>query len=357
MTMSRSIILFSDGDLEMTKKLQKQIKNKFNLIQYILVPVDDSIDSYILLKPNRFMAQFAKAHVSFETVIEHKSYIDENSSNHFDVLNTIDRDLDDLTRLIQYLHSLNRIRYVNKLSNSNESAVYEITEFTKFMIDVYDTNDNIIFKKHLSLTSEKGHFGAIEILEKISSLYHPIQYSDIDENLNFLHINSNSWEFKCKAKSSDGVYGYMLPYTKSITFFDKTSIEMISNIIFSTYVYTITYDKKDSEYIDDIAYPFSSLPFEEVQSLKDTCPVRFQDLWCNEIEYFIEYITYLEYIYTQIGFISEMNDFGKYTESYVSETTIDITSYIGTSIHHFTVECSTNKVISIKHILNLISDL
>lgn len=356
--MYQSIILYEDSSTKITSKIQKEINKHNGEISYIFTPVGSGIDSYILQKITEPMIYFKKAIIQFEAVIKHVSQLDEISNNYLTVLQKVDKEVTDITELFQYIHSINRLKYINKLSNSNESAVFDLIEFTMFRLEIHygKYKDNVL-SKYMDLHTEKGEFGPREILKKIKSFYLPIKVRKNDIEI---VLSNGKWYDIKKDKVSfpifqDKLTAYYLPYTSSYTFFNSYQLETIKKTIKGCYVNTITGNTEITS-MDDMRN-YGSLPFETYTQKSETRGIRFHDMWASHAYMFIEYIIYLAYIYQQISFISELNDTNKYEEKYKCVSFIEIELISPQKYRSKMFECNSDTPIEISHILNMLYNI
>ena len=103
--MNQSFLLLKDNTIRSCKKiLQKEINKFYKAIQYILTPIGDMNDSYMLHKVKDYMLNFTRAEVSFTPLIIRNSYIIENQTS-YKLLPAVYKELNSLEELLQYLHS------------------------------------------------------------------------------------------------------------------------------------------------------------------------------------------------------------------------------------------------------------
>lgn len=285
-----SIILNSDHTFKLSKNLQKSIMKYYDLIKYILIPISNSTDSFIIQKPNKYMKIFHHATVQIEFIVIEKSFILEDYGEKISNVNLVSKEFTSLLEFYQYLHSLNRIRYFNKISNSNESAIYDIIDFSKFQITIYDKENKVVYKKDMNLVNQKGTFGVDEILIKIQKVYDPILLKKFTnkkftENLKTLHL-----------------VPIFMPYTKSVLFYPSNLVQYLSNNIKSLYgSIMVNNTKYDSINLEDS---------EELILCKSIVSnnIRFCDYWSFEIGNYVEYITYINYMNELFRIISNVID-------------------------------------------------
>lgn len=338
----KSIILYNDASTKVTYKIQKIINKNNEIISGIITPVGNNIDAYIFQKISNPMINFTKANIKFNAIIKHVSQMDEMSNNAITQLESVDKEITDIVELFQYIHSINRLKFVNRLSNSNESPVFEIVEFTLFELKIF-SGKNETFSKKMTVHSEKGEFGPREVLKKIRKFYNPTKVAHDD-----LIAGNEVIDDKIGFMFDRAVY---LEYTNSYTFFSDDQIRAM-RCIKSSYMYSITGNMESTSLKDLNLY--NSLPFEETTKNENKySAVRYHDIWGPHTNILIEYITYLEYNYNQIGFISEINDTGKYEGKYHSVSFIEMELYTPEKYRSRTVECDSEHPVSISYLLDL----
>lgn len=346
--MNETIFLFKDKSVKTVKKFHKSISKYFDEIKYILFPIDLFTDSFILINPKKYMMKFTKAIVRFESVIIQDSYFTEYyCKDCYSKISETEKEITDVTSLIQYLHSLNRIKFCNKLANSAESIIVERTEFTKFNIEIFSNND-IIYSKYMDIKNQKGQFGAIDILENISDIYDPIK---IPYKYSYLEI-STKWKYtKNISNNVLSIYGLYLPRTRSFTFFNKTGLSILSYNINQAYFYTATFNP---DYIEQEEYSYQCREYNKyIYEMNNATPIRFQDFWAHELSELIEYITYLPYIQSFNITSSEINDHGKPINKYKAISRLEIEFFDREK--NIEIECDSDKPFTINNLFEHIA--
>ena len=307
--MNQSFLLLKDNTIRTCKKvLQKEINKFHKAIQYILTPIGDTNNSYIIHKVKDYMLNFTRAEVSFTPLIIRNSYIIENETS-YKLLPTVYKELTSLEELLQYLHSLNRIRYCNKISNSNESSEYDITEFISFDIVIYHNKD-IIYEKHF-----KDQLGPIDILERIKDIYNPIVKED-----KVLNIRDEKWSIDKSPMKGSNLLGIPLLYTKSYQFFSIDILEILTSTIRDVYCASMIYNPNIDE-VDIIDADYIS------EYLFNSGSMRFHDLWSHVMNDYLEYITYLPTLYTNLITCAELMDLSDSPRIYKIKTSIMLTLF------------------------------
>lgn len=337
------------------KKSFHKFMKRFDDIEYMLFIADDTLHTFIMHKPKDYMKKFAKAIITFQCAIRHYSLDEIGTENYPLIMNSVSKEVNDIPELINYLHSLNRIRYWNKLSSSNEEVFYEIIDFTQFNISMYDSKNNIIFEKKMDIKNQYGLFGIDEILKEISKVYKPNDFS----GNKFLDIDEK-WSFTNEIKNDYGIYGVYLNRTKSIQFMYKEDIHFLISNIKSFYCCTTTFDKKfvSKEKIEEELNEFDMI--EMKSSRIDYSPnthIRFNDIWEIELSGYIEFIVYLPYFYSNLILISELNDFATLNNIYCCTSSIEIEVYGKDKINYEKISMDSDKPISLEELIIKIKEV
>lgn len=304
------VFLLKNGKVKIKPNFDKFFLKNYDEIKYLLLPINDH--SFIIHKPKDYMKKFHHCKIIYEMCIIHDDIISYVST-------PIEKEMNNVVDLIQYLHSLNRLIYCNKLANSSEAQCYERTEFSYFKIEIYDNLKNEIFTKEMNLTNQKGKFGPIEIIDNISEIYHPVRkISD-----RYIYIN-DTWGFEnYPSGKNSNLYGLLLPYTKSITFYNYNTLQYLLNTIRAMYFCVSTYNPEivadDECEIKSMIYPDSLL------SGKEFCRgIRIYDYWTSDINAYIEFIEYSYYIRNNTRIISELNDYNEIKNTYHCTITYEL---------------------------------
>jgi hypothetical protein len=303
--MKNYIILLNNSKVLMVNKIKQSLYSK---CQYILIPVDSyDIDAYIMIKPNAYFEKFTDAQISFKTAIMQETA--DNDSRPLihivTILDTVDKHITDLKDIVNYLHSLNRISYVNSMSNGNEYRTnVNYINLVEFNITLFEGKD-IIYTKQIKYSSDNT-FSIDIVLKEIKDLYNPIHKFDTK----YLRINNDEWEF-VKSLSYNSIYGITLPNTRSISFLTYDMIRAFS-LCSSLFCGNIQYNSTDFNSlwsIDDLITDYSELLGDYV--LAKECGFRTFDVWFYKQNEYIEYIIYLKCIYMITTIMTEYDAFGK----------------------------------------------
>ena len=355
--MNSIIFLMKNMTTLTTTKFEKDLAKYFNKIDFILFPIDNENTAFVIHQPKKYMLNFSKAVVKFQIAVIQYSHFEIDTSNYPSLMHPITKTIHSIPELIQYLHSLNRIRYTNKLSNSNESYLYEIIEFTEFRIDIYNKKNEVIYNKKMDLNTEMGQFGVAEILKRIDKIYFPWEFktSDMFKEL-YLYITDDKWDIAFNLERK-GLYGVFLLYTSSVSFFHAEDIFMMNTNLHSLYAYTLTHNPNEVSYEDLDILLKDVTPELIVNEASDrfTSPVRYQDFWVHEPSYIIEFILFLSYTYSNIILMAEINDFGNIKNTYTckSEITLELMSISG-SERYQEIGSSAKSPFTIKELFNIL---
>ena len=330
--MNKFVCLMKDNSIKIKKNLSKII----NDIKYLLIK-DESDDLFIIIEPKSYMKKFKSAKVSYNNIIvNHSIYREMDSDTYISQFGGVEKELTNLQDFLNYLQSLNRIRLYNKLAYSNDCGSYELIEFTEFEINIKLSNSddkNI----NMNLGTEKGQFGVAEIMHKIKYLFNPI---DTIKEV-YIDYTDMIWSLD-NIRGNNYITGMVLPYTKSIKFFNYNDCRTIKSSVTGMYAWLTCFDEDVQEELKE----FESYPeFHDIYR-----GMRVQDVWLHEIEYIIEYIIYIPYVYMTTSIISELNDNGKVLNKYVIKSFLQFESYprIGQ------VQSSSNDMFSLDKLMKLI---
>lgn len=299
----KHLILLKDKSVLVKTNIQKALKNRYKEIKYILFNLNDTNLTFLLHKMCEYMKDFKKATIIAEMVIIRNSMDLENPE--YSILKSLHLNITELDELISYLHSINKIRYTNKLANSNETSDFDIICFTHFSIEIFNSKSRVY---HNKLT---GVLQPSEILKSIKKIYNPIELDDI-----YISIGNSKWMFTKSKSDNTALYGIFYPYTKSYEFFHNDIFEKLS-IVKSVYSASFVYDKKNidlSEVAIDDLFQFNFV----------SGSLRFHDIWYSEMTYYLEYISYLSTIQTNLIVSSELAEFDDINDKMIMNTQMQI---------------------------------
>lgn len=347
-----TILLMKDGSLKLKKK---NIVKWYDNIKFILFSADPVCNTFVLHKPMKYMKNFTRAKIFIETyvrkvvndVVEYQFQEDYSYTR----MGSTIKELCSLEEFIQYMTSLSRITFANKLTKSNDCLSYEIIEFSFFRIELF-CNDELVYEKELNRENQKGYFDTRMILENVDIIYDaevlPTKYLNID-------LDMGKWSIDPNPKR-DRICGAYLVYTKTFLFLDFSDIDLIRKNVKSLYVKTFTYDKKED--------PINS---HEGWELIDICNINdysykilplschFYDLWVHEDVFILEFITYFPYVYMTVQTICEINDQGKPNGNYESESHIEI-EFLDHHIPEKHILSTTDRPVSIHNLVEIIRE-
>lgn len=310
--MSKYVFMLRDKTVKIKSNFEKYFNNNFQEIRYLLMPINDH--SFIMHKPKEYMKDFHHCKVEFQMCILHDDVISYISNQ------TI-KEIDSLLELFKYLHSLNRLIYCNKLAYCNEAQHYERTEFSYFKIEIFNKSNEILYDKVMDLKTESGQFGPIEILEKITKIFHPVnKFTD-----KYLHIN-NEWKFVQFPEKDFQLYGVLHPYTKSISFYKGIDLQRLLGSIRTCYFCVSTYNP-DIVSDEDCEHKSKEFADNVINAFDCRWCIRLFDYWTNDISAYLEFIEYSYYIRDNSKIISELNDFNEVKNQYRSTITYEIELY------------------------------
>lgn len=303
----RHLILLKNGSVITSQNVQRLIKTNYDTIKFILFNLKDTNSTFLLHKPYSYMKNFKKAEIDVEMVVIRNSMeaIENESPPEYAILKEIKMEIFNLDDFISYLHSLNKIRYTNKLSNSNETSDYDMICFTHFSVKVFDSK-SCIYKNKID-----GVASPTEILHSIKKIYNPIMMDN-----SYISISKSFWSITQDINQDNTLYGICYPYTKSFDFFYNDIFQLLSNIQ-SVYCASFVYDCKiiDLSDIDtDELFQFNFI----------SGSLRFHDIWYPNFQYYLEYISYLGTIQTNLTMASELAEFNEINNRMKMDTKIQI---------------------------------
>lgn len=335
--MNKFTLLYKDGSVGVSSKLKH-----FTKIKYILVPLNDLNNSFICIRPCEYMKKFHHAIVSFSLMITRYSSITffDESEIKLTPLQEISNEFHTLIDFFRYLHSINRIRYYNKISNSNESIEYDLIDFTSIQIQIFDQKECVY---HYSFKVKYPEaFGSSDILSKINEIWIPESF-DLP-----LIISGNKW--KLENVRGNTLIGLSLPLIKLITFVNAQDLSMLYDIK-SFFVVNFTYNP----YHDSI----NEIDIDLIQEYHfQSGSLRYHDLWCHTTNDIVEYIIALPFLYQNAIFASEIIDFQEITDTMECKTKISITKYTSdmndVRTYELEMESTNNEILSLYQFIKLL---
>lgn len=332
------LILLKNKSVVMKSNIQKLIKTKYKEIEFILFNLKDTNSTFLLHKVYDYMKKFKKAEISVEMVVVRNSMEKDIKLEAPDYtrMKSIQMEISKLDDFISYLHSLNKIRYTNKLANSNESSDYDIICFTEFSIKIFD-NKSCIYKNKLI-----GVLSPSDILQSIKKIYNPVLIED-----SYISINNSAWRMTNNFKERDALYGICYPYTKSYEFFHIEVFNALS-VIKSVYCASFVYDDKNVDISDIDVNELCQFNFISGS-------LRFHDIWYPKPQYYLEYISYIGTIQTNLSIASELAEFGEINNKMVMDTQILIESITEKNyINSIQYRLKSPNIITIPEFINLL---
>lgn len=325
--MRKIIILNKDHSIEMVKRVKNKILDK---CEYLLVPIEEyDIGSFVMLKPNKYLSKFEYAKVSFSSIIT-KEYqdidFDHAKERNIYTLDTVSKTLYSLVEFINYMHSLNKLVYINSLANAGEfEASVSSIKFSYFNIEIYDKKD-LIYSVKLEYPEYQNLYpDNILYMPQIKKLYDPIIQDEENgyTRKDYIRIKNNKWKFKSNF-TDDGIYGVSLFKTKSI-YFTVPEVFQVFDLCKTLYCGNFQYNSHDYENhysIEEIAKEWPEI-YEDTD-LPDTYGFRTYDVWYSDTSSMIEYIIHLKCIYFILGAMTEYETFQNYTGKITSYSALEI---------------------------------
>ena len=196
-----------------------------------------------------------------------------------------------------------------KNSSSPTLLFWYITEFIAFDIVIY-CNKDIIYEKHI-----RDQLGPIDILERIKDIYNPIVKED-----KVLNIKNDTWSIDKSSIKGSNLLGIPLLYTRSYQFFSIDILDVLTSTIRDVYCASMIYNPQIDE-VDIIDVDCIS------EYLFNSGSMRFHDLWSHVINDYLEYITYLPTLYTNLITCAEVMDLSDSPRIYKIKTSIMLTLF------------------------------
>lgn len=288
--------------------------------KYMLVPLEDANQTFILHKPKKYMNDFQEAAISFQIIVIR--YMEDGLTD-YRLMTPVDIQVNSIPQLISALNSLNRIRYTNKIANSNECAESELMEFLYFHIHIKDKKGDVLFQKDIVRNPDLRAF-VFEILDSIKSIYEPITQfekgTDVYALDRYLEVTDDAWKLiKPHAYKDNTIVGIPLPFTKTFTFIQSDCLYYLSLVTSSIYYGTVIYNP------NDIAGFYNE--WEVSIETHRITGVRYHDLWVHETSDILEYVNFIPSIYTNLLVSAELMDYEEVTEKMIANTTIIFSLY------------------------------
>lgn len=324
--MKECLFLFKDHSFTtVKKKFQKKLMQHVDDIKYILIPIDERETAYILHKPLSFMLHFHKAVISYESVVVQHSYIMDNFGQCYTPMHKITKEVSSIVELFQYLHSIDRLSFCNKLSSSNDSLNSEMIDFTYFNLELFDRNGKCFHKEKMDLTNQNGNFGPREILLKIKNVYNPINTFYKEDDILTIDSKSNTWDRinHLKMRYEECVVGINLPLTRSFSLLPSDIFQFMKSSIKSVYSYNLIYNRN---VISDEEAEEKREEFENTGE-KIVSSVRYNDMWTHVTYDWLEYLVYINDFYNNMTAIIEINDYMEITGEYIVKSVIQIETF------------------------------
>lgn len=343
--MEKYILLKKDKSVE-TLKVDKRLP--LNECSYILVPIMEfDVGTFVAFEPDKIWNKISKVVITFEMAIIKADGENEKALS-IQICNSLNKECYSLYDTVNYLHSLNRLFYINTFCYGNEFGEYTNIEFTKFQITAFDKKD-ILYEYSFDGKSDKKK-SPEDILKKIKLFYNPTFPMDTD----YLYISNNKWDIKKNIKNVNAIYGVGLPDTKSIIFLEYQILTLFQNIkslfsgsyLYNKVLFTPDYTTEEivTQYDDCIS---GTLPME-------VC-FRYYDTILVHTTHILEYIIYIKTMYHNMVVITEFENFNSFTNAIIMKTWIELES-VNPDITVIGFEFDVDSIISMQSIGKKIYD-
>lgn len=315
--MDNYILLMKNGKIIMTSNFDSY----FDDIEYILFQADNTLNTYLLQEPKRYMIDMDRAEIVYESVITQQCTEDGLYEKYTNPMSHTEKNINSLTELVRYLQSLHRICFFNDIARSNDCPRYEEIQFCYFKISIF-CHDKKIYKKTVSFKKEKKLFYPNYILDDIQEIYDPIDR--FPERFLSIDYYKMEWGFYPELHYDD-ICGILLKSTKSITFFRFIDILSLKYTLKSVLTQVILFspDTMSESAVDQLLEEaFEDDQYREIH--QEFYPARIMDKWDLRIPDILETVTYLPYIFMTFKTTSELFDIGKISNSYEVKAVVTI---------------------------------
>lgn len=343
--MKKIILLNKDHSIQIVK----ENKFKYNKnIKYVLIPiVEFDINSYLMLKPNKYM-EFTKASVEISMIYTNVDiYNDEFYRDEFPKQK---KEFTSLIEFYNYIHTIDRLSYINHIINCQFSYEknLEIMNIKEINIILYNNKD-IIYKlnfiNELSIEFEEVMDESIKDIKSIIKDIYKCKNKDLSEKILYISDHNNQWALKDDIKE-DGIYTINLFHTNLLYFLDKNTITFLNKSIQSIFVSHYLIDLSD-EYADILDFKSFIRNYDE----DDEFEYDYFTILLYSINDYIEYFLYIDYINMMLRFIFEYIIF--------SETKSDFDIYFYIKIYlknrkEIKVKFNKDTLYNLKDIINIV---
>lgn len=301
--------------------IDDDIEKYYNEIEFVIYQSDPEVNTYVILTPERYMYKMKRAKITIESVVT--NYTIDYVLHHVPIGKVV-KEVNSYLEMIQYLHSLYRLKYYNSLIRQTDYEnipPYEIVEFCYFHIKVYDHDDKILYKKKISLVEsiKKGNiylnefFEPDRIIENIRDIYFP-ELSIFKEYLSIDPVKLK-WDFG-KEDYKYNICALWHDETNTISFFsyeDMIYLNRLSSIFAMGFVFDMyNNDHMNVKKLNDLEGLMDELNVE-YPAYTD---IRYYDCWYFEVSLIVEYIVYLPYLNMVILTNTEIVDNQKITDTH-----------------------------------------
>jgi hypothetical protein len=341
--------------------ISNNLLDYYDDIQYLLIKTDKQLDTFILHKPCQYMLDMDEAIITYESVVTRK-VVDYNYQIFHSPMDHVEKKVTNYIELFQYLNSLNKIRYFNFVSSSNESSDHEYIQFCYFKIEIY-SKGRLLYKKKVVEKGKKyenklnkNFFNPQYILEKILPIYDPFAYYEYYGVAPYLVLSPNrkTWDFKLLERTHiDDVCGILLSNAESYVFLNFDDLKLLDSRMNGVLTLTVLYEPtlETHEEIEEIMDSYDGADDPEYLS----GPVRLIDYYAETVSDITEFFTYLPYIYLLLKTVAEINDKGKITDQYRIVSRVYFTTD-NEYTQNRSLYCKDDNVISIMDIIQYLKE-
>lgn len=326
--------------------INKSWKEFYKEIAYLLIPIDEQLNIFILQKPNRFLLNFDRALLSYEMASTKYDLTSDPPVFDSKAITKTKLEITNMVELLRSLYSLNKISFGNTILQCNDSPIYTNIQFCYFSLKLYK-GDKLIKKVRLSSDVEKVMFESTHILHDLRDVYWPYSCGRMENKYLLIDGVKNRWEYSNKV-SKKGLCGINLLETEAYSFYQIDDIKSVSRVS-SLYSQIAVYDKYEIS-SKEVKKLIRNIGFDTAFIEEEF--ITLSDYWVCSLEGILEYIIFLPYLFMLIQTIIEVNETGECQGEYTVDTYNEVI-FDGNRLQNHYFESSTNSPISIKDFINI----
>ena len=277
--MENNIILLNRNKTVKVIKNEKKIFK--NDCKYLLIPVLCAESNCFIMIKNKELLDFSYADIS--VTLRYYAFEPEDSLP----FNRVDKRVSSITDLINFIHSIDRIDFVNYVMNFTVWDVGYEVRIEEFSITLY--KDDVIT---YSLSLHGYDANSYNLMDRLEDLYETANRKFMMPKENdFLIIKNNKWELSNRI-IPNSVVGLSLSPSQSIYFIESDEYKelygLVKDVTYSGYVYNV---KEMNELILDVDL------FESEETTIEGYSYYELKGTLQGVTGVIELLIYLEYLY------------------------------------------------------------